>query len=291
MLDILPKTRGDATIEVASRFAIISGAPSATSPTFMIPFALAFFPFAAKPLPRCSRSCYHWPMSPRTSNSPLAAPHDPAPFTRIPFPKWNRRPQSSDFQEGGASAPPKERSRASSDSRRLMTAPAVARSLDVPSRSPCLSNRQSYEKLEPLASHRKHSSGLISNRHKTALHPRCVACVPLAPAKEGTAARDLLLSSASRLQHQYSNRKTYEKLELGVTPIKPTTSIFLIVKKTHFIQGAFYASRAQRGIWAQFQCSSPAGTCHLPLYFFHTLQPRRRRGRLIGRSALNGGAA
>lgn len=37
--------------------------------------------------------------------------------------------------------------------------------------------------------------------------------------------------------YPYSNRKPYEKLEIGVTPIKRATSIFLIVKKTHFIQG------------------------------------------------------
>lgn len=33
-----------------------------------------------------------------------------------------------------------------------------------------------------------------------------------------------------------SNRKSYEKLELALSPIKRRTSIFLIVKKTHFLQ-------------------------------------------------------
>lgn len=35
------------------------------------------------------------------------------------------------------------------------------------------SNRQSYEKLEPLVTYTKHTLGPVSNRQSTALHPRC----------------------------------------------------------------------------------------------------------------------
>ena len=161
------------------------------------------------------------------------------------FPKWNRPLQSSDFQEGGASAPPKERNRASSYSRSLVTAPAVARSLDALSHSPCLSNRHTYEKLEPLVSHRKHSLGLFSNRHKTALHPRRGVCVPSALRNEASGARDLLVDVPVR-QHHHSNRKAYVKLEIVLSSIKRATSIFLIARNTHFAQGEP----------AQFPCSS-----------------------------------
>src|SRR5690348_10897349 len=96
-----------------------------------------------------------------------------------------------------------------------------------------------------LVSHRNHSLGLTSNRHKTALHPRRGVCVPSALRNEASGARDLLVDVPVR-QHHHSNRKAYEKLELDVTPIKPIISIFLIVRKTHFIQGEP----------AQFPCSS-----------------------------------
>ena len=80
----------------------------------------------------------------------------------------------------------------------------------------------------------------LSNRHKNTLHPRCSGLV-----------------SNSALQYQYSNRKIYEKLELGVTSLKPAISILLIARKTHFVQGAPYASRVPRGIWfTQLQCTS-----------------------------------
>lgn len=111
--------------------------------------------------------------------------------------------------------------------------------------SHCRSNRHSYEKLEPLVSHRKHSLGLFSNRHKTALHPRRGVCVPSALRNEASGARDLLVDVPVR-QHHHSNRKAYVKLEIVLSSIKRATSIFLIARNTHFAQGEP----------AQFPCSS-----------------------------------
>lgn len=53
------------------------------------PFDLDFSPFAAFQLLRPPPSCYHWPMSPRTSNPPPPPPLSRAPLTGDQFPKWN----------------------------------------------------------------------------------------------------------------------------------------------------------------------------------------------------------
>ena len=212
------------------------------------PIRSPFFPVRCKSLALPLAACYHWPMSHEQLIS--QAIHLPLPprLRSSEFPKWNKR-------------------------RRFLRFPASRSPLACPERNRratrhCLSNRHSYEKLEPLVSHRKHSLGLTSNRHKTALHPRCSP----------------ILQRAEPRSASVSNRKTYEKLELDVTPIKPITSIFLIVRKTHFIQGEP----------AQFPCSSALLVArHLSLvtHFCRNLQPYQWRGRLIGRSALNGGAA
>jgi|SRR5690348_9186870 len=58
----------------------------------------------------------------------------------------------------------------------------------------------------------------------------------------------------SSAQYQYSNRQSYEKLEVDLTHLSSTKVLILIDTKTHFVQGAQFASRAKRGISAQFQC-------------------------------------
>ena len=63
-------------------------------------------------------------------------------------------------------------------------------------------------------------------------------------------AREPLASSLQLLassKYQYSNRHTYEKLEVGLTLLPSTKVLFLIDTKMHFIQGEN----------AQSQCSPP----------------------------------
>src|SRR5690348_13653849 len=70
--------------------------------------------------------------------------------------------------------------------------------------------------------------------------------------QEGFASHSLVLTKEGALvtrhrlnRYQYSNRKSYEKLEVDLTPLLSTKLLFLIAKNSHFIQGKN----------AQFQCS------------------------------------
>jgi hypothetical protein len=55
------------------------------------------------------------------------------------------------------------------------------------------------------------------------------------------------IQSLTFSQYQYSNRQSYEKLEVHLNPLSSTNVPVLIDTKTHFVQGKI----------AQFQCNSP----------------------------------
>ena len=75
------------------------------------------------------------------------------------------------------------------------------------------------------------------------------------PSYSRRAARELLASSLSAIQgkrpeiltkegqspassqYQYSNRQSYEKLEIDLTPLPSMKGLFLIDTKMHFVQG------------------------------------------------------
>jgi hypothetical protein len=62
--------------------------------------------------------------------------------------------------------------------------------------------------------------------------------------RKGFASHSLALTEEGPLgtshcfnRYQYSNRQSYEKLEVGLTPLLSIKVLFLIGTKTHFVQG------------------------------------------------------
>ena len=220
-------------------------------------------------------------MSRRISNSLPSPPLDLGPTTRTQFPKWNGGHHSALLparhspalgDEGPALSLP-ALARAAEGSLACPDGGRVIRH--------CLSNRNTSE-LEFPVTHTKQSLAqfliatfrAFTRRSARNLLPahRSSPAPALIAAKRGAEILEISLtrfdsatskflidnfygvigfafSSHSPLttSHFFSNRHTYEKLELDLSALESATSFFLIDTKTHFVQGAAFASRAQPG--------------------------------------------
>ena len=185
-----------------------------------------FFPVRCKSLASPPASCYHWPMSRRASNSRFPSKAIPPEWpqilrnegqplaSRTQFPKWNWR----------FALRPNSRAVAVPLCATVEPAPAVFAGHKLP----CQPTRRPTTAVD---------RSLRSAARKLEFHPTrffSAASKFLIDNFERFVSSEFASHSTLATSHFFSNRHTYEKLELAVNALASTISIFLIDTKTHW---------------------------------------------------------